>query len=116
MFTFKPQVGNGKGYDIFDDKGRNIATISLLLIGKLDAHRDSSNFDAYYRTIVEHTESFDGSDVALPTYDDIYEFCADLFYMDTDQPGSLYCHRVSLYQEKVLDNQYVVVGHYGFDV
>ena len=111
MFTFEDNQENKKGFDIRNENGALVGTLSLLKIGKLDDAKDGSYFTAYYRMTVEVDDA-----EQMPTYDDLYDFCYELFYMDTNRAGGLFCHRVSLFKDEVFNGQLVVGAHYGFDV
>ena len=111
MFTFEDNTENKKGFDIRNENGELVGTLSLLQIGKLDDAKDGSYFTAFYRMTVEVED-----DEQVPSYDDLYEFCYELFYMDTNRAGGLLWHRVSLFKDEGFGGQLVVGAHYWFDV
>ena len=115
MFTFEDNEGR-KGFDIKNEKGVCVGDVSLTKIGQVEMSKDGSYFAVYYRVKVDLMDGIEYHEGAKPTYDDFYDFLHELFYMDTNRPGGLFCHRINLFADQWLDNEYVVVAHFGHDV
>ena len=115
MFTFEDKE-NRRGFDIKSERGNYLGFLSLLKVGKIDTSNDGSYFAVYYRVRVTESEGILDSGADMPTYDDLYDFFKELFYVDTGRAGGLFCHRINLFADEMLDNEFVVVAHYGYDV
>ena len=109
MFTFEDIEGKS-GFDIKDDKGVFVGDVALTKIGQVETAKDGSYFAVYYRV------KMNCIDETMPNYDDLYDFLKELFYVDTGRAGGLFCHRINLFADQWLDDEFVVVAHFGYDV
>lgn len=115
MFTFEEKNERGI-FEIENERGIYFGSVSLVKIGEVVTAKDGSYFTVYHKIKIDWLDGIEDTGEDKPKYDDFYDFVHELFYMDTDRPGGLFCHRVNLFADEVFDSELVVAVHYGYDV